>query len=572
MSLAVWAALAACLWAIDASAQFRFGGSFYGGGFEGGDTHTTLSIQADGACRLTTEMVQPRKTLELWVRNSERASEMGEEEGEETPPAKGEQKPLTDQELAAKLLELYREQPAFDENSTLKVEAVEGNSNSVRTVTTTAFPSIKELLTRASWSWGPTLLMYENARFEIDTNHHFRLSLVPSKANARAVKTMARQWKDARVKWEWRLELPGKVLESGLPETQANATALRLDPDKPETADSVLKLVGAPVTVVAEPAGLKLDEPLESKKLMRFGWRNAQSTPDLPIVDAAPGFTTEPVSITLSTVHFFPEGKKALKGRPGAFGWQQPGTVVSAKLFPPRGRLIKSVSQVRVIKAADDKGRAVPEPGKPDEPEAGEAEADAASSPEEAAALAAMAETGNSFEFTANDQDKNGTARFDIHLGLPAADAQSIDHLEGEAVALTFAKWNELVLTNVQADATKEIDLAEILPGAKVIIKKVKSGQQTSVDAQLTGPATVGQVDVKIKFGGRNNYNSSNMSVLRSSSAGGKTTLGVRVQGWHFEPTPGGGVKNGPVTLLLRFPQDLKRERVKFTLAALDLL
>jgi len=42
------------------------------------------------------------------------------------------------------------------------------------------------------------------------------------------------------------------------------------------------------------------------------------------------------------------------------FGLGSTGAVVSAKLFPPKGREIKSVSGLRVTAAKDDKGRSIP--------------------------------------------------------------------------------------------------------------------------------------------------------------------------------------------------------------------
>jgi hypothetical protein len=92
------------------------------------------------------------------------------------------------------------------------------------------------------------------------------------------------------MKFEWKLALPGKILSSSLPGTEGNETWLRLDAEKPESVDAALKLVEAPLVITAELGGLKVDEPLESKKLVRSAARRSSGEPDLPITEAGPGF------------------------------------------------------------------------------------------------------------------------------------------------------------------------------------------------------------------------------------------------------------------------------------------
>ena len=43
------------------------------------------------------------------------------------------------------------------------------------------------------------------------------------------------------------------------------------------------------------------------------GRRGRRAAPDLPIVDAGPGFVAEPVSVSISTVYYFPAGEKQLQ-------------------------------------------------------------------------------------------------------------------------------------------------------------------------------------------------------------------------------------------------------------------
>src|SRR5262249_46931876 len=130
--------------------------------------------------------------------------------------------------------------------------------------------------------------------------------------------------------------------------------------------------------------------------------------------------------------------------------------------------------------------------------------------------------------------------------------------------------WKEMMVTNVQADAKKEIDLSEILPGARLVIKKISGKKpQTIIEARLEGPKEVNRLEVKVKLsnprGGQ-----SNMNPAQSKSTSNKTMRNITIQAYEFDA--GGGGESGPPTLLVRYPKDVKRERVQFKLTALDLL
>jgi len=545
--------------AVSAEAQYFRSMS---GGFGGeGNSRTVLVIKRDCSCVLTNETTQARKSMEMQVSTWERYSKMADGIGvpdEDEPPALSQaakdRKPLTNEELAAKLREMYQDRPDSGAEEALKVETVEVSSNSVLLVTTASFASLKDLLSESPYSWGPAILMFEEARAEIDTNHNFRMTFTPNRMTSRYLKNMGREWKSAKMKFEWKLVLPGKILSSGLPNAQETTTWLALDGEKPETIDAATKLIAAPLVITAEAAGMKLDEPLESKKLLRAGGRRQKSESELPITDAAGGFVAEPVGISLSTVHYFPEGEKYFKSRPdySVLGQNSTGTVVSAKLFPPKGRQIKSVSDVRVKGAKDDKGRSIP------------------GTSERADASEDMRTERYVVMDGLNDSEKSQAARIELQLGLPAPDTKSIDELEGEAVALTIGSWKEMTIPNALADPKKEIDLGEILPGAKMTIKKIGGRKpQKSVQATLEGPKEVNQLEVKIKLGGRHG-GQSNMTEQRSATSGSKTTRNITVQAFEFDLDGQGD--SGPVNLIVRYPQDMKRERVQFKLTALDLL
>src|SRR6516162_913945 len=108
-------------------------------------------------------------------------------------------------------------------------------------------------------------------------------------------------------KMEFRLILPGKVLTSGLPDSDGNTAGYSFDAKKDASLDAIMKLYDAPAVITAEAGGLKIPEPLDSKALQRTSRGQGGMGSELPITDAGSGFIAEPQSITTTTVHVFPE-------------------------------------------------------------------------------------------------------------------------------------------------------------------------------------------------------------------------------------------------------------------------
>lgn len=547
--LVTLAAAALGAWALSANAQ---GYSLMRSA--SADARTTLVLKPDGTCRLTHETVQPRATLEPRVRAWERALSLSDVD-ESDPPTLSTNvspEPLTEDEFAAKLRKMLQDSSAFGTDAEQHLAELEVTTNTVRMVTSQSFDSLKELFGQNLHSWGPTELLFENARLETDTNRLLRLTFVPHSTSARFARSAVQGWKTEQTKRVWKLVLPGKVLHSGLPFTQDNATWLEMDAAQPETLQAAAKLVGQPLVVTAEPAGLTLQEPLDSAILQRASRQSSLADPDMPITDAGPGFVAEAVALTASTLYEFPEGKPyrqdPLLEDLGAYGMQSTGTVVTAKLFAPKGRTVRTVSDLRIMKATDDQGRTIPGG-------TGEQEAHAADEQDRA--------------FGSFGGRESAPARLELHLGLPAPDAQSIEELQAEAIVLSSGGWKVMTLTNVQANAQKEIDVSEVVPGATLRVTQVTTrGMSTSIQAQLEGPLAVRLLDLKLDL--RGPQGGSRLSTLRTTTSGGKTTRTVRILGYQFDAAR--SESRRPVTLLVRLPQDLKRERVRFTLRALDLL
>ncbi|MGH8245823.1 MAG: hypothetical protein ACREUU_05255, partial [Gammaproteobacteria bacterium] len=413
------------------------------------ESRITWTLLADGSSVISNEATLTRLQVEHQVRVSERRKRMNEAGADEIglpkpPPVEKDPKPYTDEELAKKYREMTEEtyEQSYQSGET-KLDSIDVKSNSVRTVATMAYPTLEELL-RNSWAlWGQSGLAFENLRFEKDTNANLRVTLTPHSGYARYAKDARQIWKQSGTKSEMRFVFPGKVLSSGLPNTEGQATWIAFDAKQEETLGPAQKLFDAPTVITAELGGLKLEAPLESKGLQRQAARGGRGDPELPVTDAGPGFTAEALNVTITTVHFFPEGEKYRKQAQGALGYQSTGAVVQAKLYAPKGRTLQSVSGLRVLKAVDDKGRPL-------------------------TAGAAGEESSDYAVFSGGSQGPGNSTQIQLRLPLPASDAQSIEQLDAEAIAATAGNWKELTVPNVTAATTNEIDLSSVLANAKL--------------------------------------------------------------------------------------------------------
>lgn len=512
---------------------------------EAQSTRTVLTLQPSGLCTLTNDTITSRAAAEQMARAWERAArretaEDEEDEADNTAPAAA---PLTDEVLAKKLREAAKLQAEqAREESAAKIDLLEVTTNQVRTVSSRVFPNLAGLLQNAYQVWSQSGLQFENMRLEKNTNGNLQVTLTPYANMQRYSKQMRDRWKLTGFKSEWKLVLPGKVLSSGLPHARDNATWISIDATNEPSLQAAAKLWETPTVISAELGGLALERPLDSKGARLAVRRNMSQADELPVTDAGPGFVAEALSVTTTTLFYFPEGEKFLKGG-NPFDSQPAGLVVQAKLFAPRGRWMRSLSGQRVLKAVDDKGRPISVSDK-DDPF-----------------------PGGSF-YSGGSRD-SASARMQLRLGLPQADAQSIDELLGEAVVETVGSWKTLTLTNLP-DAKQEIDLGGLLPGAKLQIARFTAKErQFSVQAKLAGPPAIRRFDLQLKLPGNKRFNAYS-SDRNTASKAGQSTRAVEIQGNDYASDVTGPAQSASLLLVVRYPEDLKRERVQFRMTGLD--
>ncbi|HXR07478.1 MAG TPA: hypothetical protein VN765_09120 [Candidatus Acidoferrum sp.] len=551
-----WTLALAAGWTL-AQANATLFAQFFGDG-QGARRDIVLTIHADGSCEVRSLAVLGRPAAEQQARMMEMQQKM-EEAGEAEDmtqmaslQAQAKTNTFTDEQLKEKYVAMTEERSSMMGEEAAEKPNVTVDKDNVTATKKTSFASIKEMLqSRSALEIASDgLIDFQNMRFEQDTNGHLMLTLTPMAGMKRQLKNMRTEMKMMGVSGELRFVFPGKVLSSSLPETQTNATWIAVDSKKDESLDALAKLYDGPVVITAEAAGLTLKEPLELSKLRaREGGRTGEMGEDLPITEAGAGFVAQAEGISTTTLHIFPGGEDFFKNGNMLSG-EQAGTMVHGKLFAPKGRSLQSVTDVKLLAATDDKGRAVAA-GKNDE-----------------------GEEMNSYAYVQSGMEEgqeNAGAQVQLRLELPQPDAQAIDEISAEAVAVTAGSWKEMTLTNITETSTNEFDIGAALPGAKLVLSKITMKNNTlSLQGQIKGPATVKNLKVQVKVPGSEQRNYFNFSGGNVSTKNGETTRSFRVNGSVFNMN--GQKSSGPYQLLIRYPEDLKRERVNFKLKGLDLL
>jgi len=504
----------------------------------------TLTIKPDGTCVMKGEMTIARAIVEKQIAQMRRFIEEPEE-GEE----KKEEKPLTDEELAKAVRETFENGPP--RGGEAKLDAVEVKKDKVRIVVTVTYPTVKEMVTHMDATSAG--FMFRRTVVDKDDKGHLRLTFSTPKRERRELNQALAMLRATGFKGTFRFVLPGKILQSSLPNTKGNTSWFTVDAKKKQSVDAMRKLCESAIVITSEMGGLKLDElPLDSEKLMARRWRRLEPEPQLPVTDAGPGFAAEATSITTTTYCLFPEGEKLMK-EPELPSWgDEPGLVVRGKLFCPRGRHILSLEQARATKALDDKGRAI----KPEEERPGY--------------VGPVGIPGRDAKPT--------SASIELRLQLPEPDAEAIEQLYAEAIVTTYGKLKTHAVAELKADPKKEIDLSDILADTKMVITKVKHKKREKraderplegdIGLKITGPPEIRHLDFKVELPGAEHIDS-HKTRDRSQSEKKRATRTLTLS--YYIHRPEGKPDLGRMTLKATYPDELRRERVKFTLQGLDL-
>jgi hypothetical protein len=524
-----------------------------------GQEKSWITIRADGTVLVSSEVVMTRKMAEQMTRLVDRLQRMEDDEEADTDEADNKAaaaKPVTDQELAErfrKLIKLSEERSSDGEAPGLA--SLDIDKDSVRMVTTNSHATVRDLLAKGRASQMLQAVYLENIRFETNAAGKLQITLKPSSMNKRAQTAMTQMMQNQKGTNEWRLVLPGSILSSSLPGQKGNETWIQLAGGDKASVDAVMNTIATNMVIVAEPGGLKLSEALDSRKLMRSRFRPAGAPgSSLPLTEAGPGYNAEAGHVTITTVHFFPEGTNMMQGRDFA-QLEKAGVTVSAKLFPPEGRTILSMNSQKVTKAVDDRLRPIPMPGKKTGDDENEDED--------------LNNLGSFTTFSGNKE--SGAVELNFEFGLPSSDARAIEALEADVVVISAGTWKELVPTNLQEIINKPMDASSLVPGATFTVVSITNRQSSQLEmtVKFEGPAEVAQIRIESKDARASGMNVHSYD-MQSRTVGNKTVRQVQVTGYNFSDRESSLTADG-LNLVMRYPNDLRRERVKIKLNAIDL-
>jgi len=105
------------------------------------------------------------------------------------------------------------------------------------------------------------------------------------------------------------------------------------------------------------------------------------------------------------------------------------------------------------------------------------------------------------------------------------------------------------------------------MAGAKLLLSSFNmTNAQFRFQAQLTGPPAIRQIELQLQFSGGQRGNAFIHEIKFAAGADGATRL-IQVQGYENNGEEGAASRS----LLVRYPLDQRRERVRFVLNGLDL-
>lgn len=525
------------------------------------EQHVTLTIEPDGRCQLRVETVMSRDLAEKTVRMMEKFKKMQEQmadaEDSETkvePTSTNAPVALSDTELLTKLRESATHRFGEEDAKPKPEPAVELQGGSVRVIATNVFASAAELAGGYDWHqlfWGFPMSALKLAN---ETNGNLRLTLTPwtQRGAGSYLKSLTDQWKNAGVQYEAKIVMPGKILSSGFPETSDRTTSFRLDATNAANLQVFRAMVTTSIVIVAESGGLKLTEAVDSAAASRQRYGRQQNEfADLPLQPASPGYLAEADSAQVTTVYHFPEGTNLLKNR-HAFDLETAGVSVRGKLFPPKGWSLLAVNNLKVTAARDDKGRKVESRSEDTEDY-----------------------SGMSSAYVSTERE-DPSAQLNLALKLPEPDAKAIEEVDVVAEVVMVASWKEMELKNVAARGGETVDISSVLQGAKLTFiqqtnKAGSSGgmRQFNMTLKLEGPRDIKSIKVECKASddGRSNFSSYDSN---SRTVKGINTREVRITGYSMFSE--GGVDSSEVKIILRYPENPRREKVEFKLTGIDLL
>ncbi len=522
------------------------------------EMHVTTTLKPDGSVRADYDVVMGRDDLVQMLearRQMEAQIGLGDDDEPAADAAAADKKPAgdgdADKQLEAELRQMLSDRSGMSMmGMEYVVDKIEVKPETVRIMVHVDFEDLESWVSKSGRNSGI------GDRLVVDKTDEGKLRVaMPGRSDLppQAMQMMKAELQKTELKMSWKLRMPGKVISATGAQAKDDEASVSFDltENKDEAIAAMIDLQTKGITVVSEPGQLSLEGlPLDSAKLAPPMVMPGAVGADVPVTEAQQQYVVEPMVVTTTSVRWYPEGRKLLGADDeDSYSYEYSQTSaceVRARLHAPQGTSILAIANPTITSAVDDKGRPIP----------------------------ALHEQGQNISFGVSDEE-NDHGDFDLDLKLPPADAQAIERLEGTVIVTSCTGWKELAVTHEASDGKKEVDLSPLIEGAKMVIGKSKHSikrQQRATQAEggfevvITGAGAAQGLDFDVRIDGIERVNAYDSSTSRS---GGTIKRQIRYNAFHHSENDGQVI--GKPTLVVRMPQNLKRENVKFTLEAMDL-
>lgn len=540
--------------------------------------HMEMTVNDDGSVELNTRVAMDRQQVDQMIKWSDPSSQARmnrrhqDEEGwedvvEEGVVIKDEvaedeidlDKPLTDQQIIDGYTKIASDQsPLKDiEGITQELSSVTVDEDTVHIEGSTRFDSLELFVKHGYYYWRATGI----ESFVIDKDDQGNLTIT-AKLSEQAVEQsdyIRHMLRNQDFIGSFRLTLPGEIVSSPLPNTETNQTWIDIDGSNKESLDQITPLIVESLTIVAKPGVLDLASlPLDTQELAEPIVYNDPDEPDphanLPIVDAPEGYYAESETLTVSNIVLLPQAKEKLGERVRMFSREFNNTAnIRAKLYAPENGKILSLEEVKVQNAIDDQGNTIKEYTDPEN-----------------------GYISRRYYGRINpSDDESNTVTFEVTLDLPAPGAQAIEEITGSLIVTAFDDWNTHRIPRVRANPDKTIDLSGILPGATLKINRYRRHVDSEdsyrqlegrFELEIFGPPEIENIQFTVELTGEDRIHAYPSSDQTSTTDGkSQRVIDLQYSEWSDEIT------NLDATLIIHYPQGIRRERVPFLLEAMDM-
>lgn len=507
------------------------------------EMHISLEINEDGSAATEHRLILDRAAAEQMAQMQQAG--FGATDDEE---------PLTDEELIDQLQSMVMDASplgAVDEGAVEIIEpdiTIEGDL--VTMVVRIEYADLEALVTYGATAIGES----GSSAMMLDTDDQGRLRLTmdmvsDEETRAMMAEQMRQQGRFLQYQGSFSYTMPGEIVSSTWPEVDGRTTRFEFDTADRESLDHMIEVMMETLEIVSEPGGLDLAPlPLDSRELAPDWGPGGMFSEfeEVPVEDAEDYFGAEVLSVTTVSTRYFEEGLDHLTPQQRQQLTQfemQNGTTIQARLHAPQDRFLLSVEQPSVTEAFDEQDRPIE------------------TSPE-----------GESFggvvQGGMHDDELQRSADFQLQLGLPHPDAEAIEELRGELVAVTFTGYREKHYEDVEANDS--FDLDDLAPGATLTVTELTLPQdgagEGGYELEITGPESIKSIEFEVEVPGAN-FARSYTRQESSRQTGDEHRRSVHLRFNTHQNRPG---EISP-RLILRLPENLRRERVEFELFAIDL-